>query len=55
MQIISNDGYYQLDQNGERDGRFPAEYPGTIVTMKFNTSDTSSYGIMDVNLSEDLF
>jgi hypothetical protein len=55
LQIISNDGYYQLGINGENSGRFTAEFPGTIVTMKFNTNDTSSYGIIDGNLSGDLF
>lgn len=55
MQIISNDGYYQLSVNGETTGRFTAEFPGTIVTMKFNTNDTSCYGIIDGNLSGDLF
>lgn len=55
MQIISNDGYYNLDENGEKTGNFAAEYPGTIVTMKFNTNDSSCYGIIDGNLSGDLF
>lgn len=55
LQIISNDGYYELNTNGETSGRFTAEFPGTIVTMKFNTNDTSFYGIIDGNLSGDLF
>lgn len=55
MQIISNDGYYNLGGNGEKMGRFTAEFPGTIVTMKFNTNDSSCYGIIDGNLSGDLF
>lgn len=55
LQIISNDGYYQLGINGENTGLFNTEFPGTIVTMKFNTNDYTSYGIIDGNLSGDLF
>lgn len=55
MQIVSNDGYYQLDGNGEKTDTFTAEFPGTIVTMKFNTKDSLFYDIIDKNLSEDLF
>lgn len=55
MHIVSNNGYYQLNASGETTSQFTAEFPGTAVTMIFNTKDTSFYGIIDGNLSGDIF
>lgn len=55
MQIVSNEGFYQLNAARETSNCFSAEFPGTIVTMNFNTNDPSFYGMIDGNISEDLF
>lgn len=43
MQIVSNDGFYQLDCNGETYNHFKGEFPGTIINLQFRTNDTASY------------
>ncbi len=55
IQIISNDGFYQLDAEGEQTGHFSGSFPGTIVNMHFSTDDTTSYLLTDEASYEDLF
>lgn len=43
MQIISNEGFYQYDTEGEITRSFIGEFPGTIVNLQFKTNDNSSY------------
>ena len=43
MQIISDDGFYQLDSQGEQTRLFKGSFPGTIVNLQFKTDDSSSY------------
>lgn len=43
MQIISNEGFYQYDTEGEITRSFIGEFPGTIVNLQFRTNDNSSY------------
>ena len=43
MQIISDDGFYQFDTDGEQTKLFDGSFPGTIVNLQFRTDDNSSY------------
>ena len=50
MQIISNDGFYQIEEYYEFSQQFKGEFPGTIVNMLFRTdniSTTQSYENFD--------
>lgn len=52
MQIISNDGFYQFDCNGEILKEFRGEFPGTIVNLQFRTDDNNNYSLkseIDIN------
>jgi anti-sigma regulatory factor (Ser/Thr protein kinase) len=55
IQIVSNDGFYQLDAEGEHTAMFAGEFPGTIVNMQFRTDDRNSYILKSEVHSGDLF
>ncbi|MFA5566939.1 MAG: ATP-binding protein [Acidimicrobiia bacterium] len=57
MQIISNDGYYSLDDGREVYKLFSGQFPGTVVTIKFKTDDKHHYSLKnekDINF-ENIF
>lgn len=43
IQIVSDRGFWQFDQDGETIERMPNSFPGTVVNLEINTADTSSY------------
>lgn len=45
MQIISNDGYYSFNEEGEEYRLFVGQFPGTIINIKFKTDDVHSYSL----------
>lgn len=52
MQIISNEGFYQFDSEGETLNEFLGEFPGTIVNLQFRTDDSNNYSLeseIDIN------
>lgn len=52
FQIISDDGFYQLEPQNEQTKLFNGFFPGTIVNLQINTNDTSSYCLkseIDIN------
>lgn len=52
MQIVSHDGFYQYDYNGECVKEFRNAFPGTVVNLEFNTNDNNNYVLeseIDVN------
>ena len=55
IQIISDDGFYQLDSNGVQTRLFSGSFPGTIINMQFKTDDTTSYSLMSEAESDELF
>lgn len=55
LQIISDDGFYQYDSNGEDVKLFHGAFPGTIVNLQFKTDDTSSYILSDEVSLDDIF
>lgn len=50
LQIVSNDGFYQLDTNGEKTENLSNEFPGTVVTLQFRTDDNHSYSLKGENI-----
>ena len=52
MQIVSSDGFYQFDSEGELDNQFSGQFPGTIVNLQFKTDDKHNYSLkneIDIN------
>jgi hypothetical protein len=52
MQIVSNEGFYQFDSDGEMLKEFEGEFPGTIVNLQFRTDDNNNYSLksdIDIN------
>lgn len=52
MQIVSNEGFYQFDSDGETLNEFQGEFPGTIVNLQFRTDDYNNYSLkseIDIN------
>ncbi len=55
MQIISYDGFYQFDIQGEQMQLFNGSFPGTIVNLQFRTNDDSSYVLQSELDNNDIF
>lgn len=55
MQIISYDGFYQFDIQGEQMQLFNGSFPGTIVNLQFRTNDNSSYVLQSELDNNDIF
>ena len=56
IQIVSDDGFYQLDSYGEQKKSFSGSFPGTVINMQFRTDDAASYALIsEVPLDDDLF
>ncbi|MDP4266301.1 MAG: ATP-binding protein [Bacteroidota bacterium] len=55
MQIISDDGFYQYDTQGEQINTFSGSFPGTIVNLQFKTDDNSSYYLTQEINSSNIF
>ncbi len=47
LQIISNEGFYQFGNDGEKTGSFIGEFPGTVVNLQFSTDDSKSYSLKE--------
>lgn len=45
LQIVSNEGFYQKDEQSEFFSYFPDPFPGTVVTVEFRTDDPRSYSL----------
>ncbi|MBN2682953.1 MAG: HAMP domain-containing histidine kinase [Bacteroidales bacterium] len=53
MQIVSNDGFYQFDGEGESIKTFEGEFPGTIVNLQFRTDDINNYSLKsEININD---
>lgn len=55
MQIVSNDGFYQLSNNKEMTASFIGQFPGTIVNLQLRTDDQKSYSLKDEIDVNDIF
>jgi signal transduction histidine kinase len=55
MQIVSNDGFYELSDGSVESKTFQGEFPGTIVNLQFKTDDSSSYTLQNAIDADDIF
>lgn len=55
MQIVSDDGFYQFDNQAEIIRTFNGSFCGTIVNLQFRTDDTNSYLLKKEINSNDIF
>lgn len=55
VQIVSNEGFYQLDALKEVTKEFHGEFPGTIVNLQFNTADKTNYSLKGEVDLDDIF
>ncbi len=56
IQIISNDGFWELSERGIDRQTFIGEFPGTAVNICINTDDPMQYSLYDETVSdEDIF
>ncbi len=45
LQIVSNEGFYEMNEQGESLNVFQDPFPGTVVTVEFRTDDPHSYSL----------
>lgn len=55
IQIVSDKGYWELSGGETSTRTFTEPFPGTIVNIEINTSDTSSYCLSSEIQPEDIF
>ncbi len=55
IQIVSDAGYWCLNENKSRACTLSAPFPGTVVTIEINTADKSTYALTSEVSSEDIF
>lgn len=55
MQIVSSDGFYQFDNNGEISQQFIGSFPGTVVNLQFRTDDNGNYILKSELDTNDIF
>jgi hypothetical protein len=55
IQIISDGGYWNADRFETSTSRLGAPFPGTIVALEINTSDTCSYALKTGPSQSDIF
>lgn len=55
IQIVSDAGYWQRKKGHTFSARLSERFPGTVVSGKINTADTSSYGLASEINAADIF
>ncbi len=55
LQIVSDNGYWCLDQGNAVTAALPFEFPGTIVGVEINTADKRSYALSSEVDETDIF
>jgi hypothetical protein len=55
LQIVSDDGYYQYDGEGEKTAKLIKPFPGTVVNVAFRTDDINNYSLASEDNEADLF
>ena len=54
VQIISNEGFWQVDNGKVKTKTFKSDYPGTIVNISVRTDDQHSY-MLNSEIPDDIF
>lgn len=55
IHIVSRFGFYEFNAGAESFAKMEGDYPGTVVTLEVNTSDTSAYRLASEVAAEDIF
>jgi len=55
LQIVSDQGYWSLGQDGTRKTSLKRAFPGTVVSIEINTSDVRSYRLKSELSEADIF
>jgi signal transduction histidine kinase len=55
IHIVSRYGFYEFREGTESFAKMTGDYPGTVVTLEVNTSDTSAYRLASEVAAEDIF
>ncbi len=55
MQIVSDSGYWSLEKDQTQSMLLPRPFPGTVVSVEINTSDTQSYALSSELTTSDIF
>ena len=55
IQIVSDAGYWKFSGNGTKIAKLNSPFPGTVVTIEVNTSDTQSYLLKSEVSETDIF
>jgi len=54
VQIVSNEGFWELNHNGKVESSFKNEFPGTMVNISVCTNDTNQY-MLSTEVTDDIF
>jgi signal transduction histidine kinase len=54
IEVVSDNGYYKIDSNGEELRNFNGSFPGSCVNVQFNTNDNHSYSLAS-EVEDDLY
>ena len=54
VQIVSNEGFWELNHNGKVESSFTNEFPGTMVNISVCTNDTNQY-MLSTEVTDDIF
>ncbi len=55
IQIVSDTGYWEQEKDHTSTARFSLPFPGTVVGIEINTSDTQSYVLSSEVSESDIF
>jgi len=55
LQIVSDQGYWRLEEGGARKTSLKGLFPGTVVNIEINTSDVKSYRLKSELSETDIF
>jgi hypothetical protein len=55
IQIVSDSGYWELAEGQVSTRQFSAPFPGTVVNIEINTSDTKSYCLASETNTDNIF
>lgn len=55
LQIVSSDGYWELNKQIINSSNFKNEFPGTIVNIEFNLNDKNFYYLKEENVKDIIF
>jgi hypothetical protein len=55
LQIVSGDGYYEYNREGEKTEKLIKPFPGTVVNVAFRTDDNGNYSLAGEANESDIF